>query len=187
MTALIILLAIVIVLGGYGLCLYNSLVSRRNRVDEGWSDIDVQLKRRHDLIPNLIESVKGYMEHERETLEAVTRARTAAMTAQASGNTAELAQAENQITAALKTIFAVSEQYPNLRANENFLQLQQELADTENKIMASRRFYNGQVRDFNTAIQHFPALVVAGPLGFKSRAFFELADESERENPQVKF
>ena len=187
MTALIILLAIVIVLGGYVLFLYNSLVSRRNRVDEGWSDIDVQLKRRYDLIPNLIESVKGYMEHERETLEAVTRARTAAMTAQASGNTAELAQAENQITAALKTIFAVSEQYPNLRANENFLQLQQELADTENKIMASRRFYNGQVRDFNTAIQHFPALVVAGPLGFKSRAFFELADESERANPEVKF
>lgn len=187
MPILIIILAVVIILAGYVLFLYNSLVTRRNRVDEGWSDIDVQLKRRHDLIPNLIESVKGYMEHERGTLEAVTRARAAAITAQASGNTAELAQAENQITAALKTIFAVSEQYPNLRANENFLQLQQELTDTENKIMASRRFYNGQVRDFNTAVQRFPAVVIAGPLGFSARSFFELADASERANPEVKF
>ncbi len=187
MTALIIILAIVIVLAGYVLFLYNALVTRRNRVDEGWSDIDVQLKRRHDLIPNLMESVKGYMAHERETLEAITAARTAAVNAQASGNTAELAQAENMLTGALKTIFALSENYPNLRANENFLQLQQELADTENKIMAARRFYNGQVRDFNTAMQQFPAVVIANPLGFKARTFFELDDASERANPQVKF
>ncbi len=187
MTALIIILAVVIVLAGYVLFLYNALVTRRNRVDEGWSDIDVQLKRRHDLITNLMESVKGYMAHERETLEAVTAARTAAVNAQASGNTAQLAQAENMLTGALKTIFALSENYPNLRANENFLQLQQELADTENKIMAARRFYNGQVRDFNTAVQQFPAVVIANPLGFKARMFFELDDASERQNPKVAF
>ncbi|MEK7529799.1 MAG: LemA family protein [Patescibacteria group bacterium] len=184
-TALIIILAVVIVIAAFFLFLYNALVTRRNRVDESWSDIDVQLKRRHDLIPNLIASVKGYTTHERETLESVTQARANAMQAQSSGNPKALAQAENMLTSALKSLFAVSEAYPALRANENFLQLQNELTATEDKIQAARRFYNGQVRDFNTTIQKFPAVMVAGAMGFKVREFFELADESERAVPNV--
>ena len=184
-TALIIILAVVIVIAAFFLFLYNALVTRRNRVDESWSDIDVQLKRRHDLIPNLIASVKGYTTHERETLESVTQARANAMQAQSSGNPKALAQAENMLTSALKSLFAVSEAYPALRANENFLQLQNELTATEDKIQAARRFYNGQVRDFNTTIQKFPAVMVAGAMGFKVCEFFELADESERAVPNV--
>lgn len=186
-TALIIILIVVIVIAAYLLVLYNMLVTKRNRVDEGWSDIDVQLKRRHNLIPNLVEAVKGIMDHERETFEAVTKARTAAMQAQEAGDTKALAGAENMLSGALKTIFALSENYPALRANENFLNLQTELSDTENKIQASRRFYNGQVRDFNTSIQKFPANVFAGMFKFAARNFFELDDEAERQNPEVSF
>lgn len=186
MIPLIIILGIVILIAGWILVLYNMLITKRNRVDEGWSDIDVQLKRRYDLIPNLIETVKGAAAHERETLESVTKARTAAMSAQASGDPKKIAQTENMLSSTLKSIFALSENYPALRANENFLHLQQELTDTENKIQAARRFYNGQVRDFNTAIQKFPAVLVAGMLTFKKYDFFEAA-EGERENVQVKF
>jgi len=185
MTALIVILAIVILIAAFFLFLYNALVTRRNRVDESWSDIDVQLKRRHDLIPNLVESVKAYATHERQTLESVTQARANAMQAQSAGDPKALAQAENMLTSALKSLFAVSEAYPALRANENFLQLQNELTATEDKVQAARRFYNGQVRDLNTMIQKFPAVMVAGTMGFKARDFFELADDSERAVPNV--
>ena len=185
MTALIVILGIVILIAIWVLVLYNLLVTKRNRVDEGWSDIDVQLKRRYDLIPNLIETVKGAAAHEKETLMAVTEARTAAMTAQKSGDPKAIAASENMLSSTLKSIFALSENYPALRANENFLELQRELSDTENKIQAARRFYNGQVRDFNTAIQKFPAVLIAGMLTFKKYDFFEAVGE-ERENVQVK-
>ena len=164
--------------------MYNGLVSRRNRTDESWSDIDVQLKRRYDLIPNLIETVKGYMGHERDTLEAVTNARVAAMGAQ---SVEDHAKAENMLSSALKSIFAVSEQYPDLKASQNFSKLQDELADTENKIQAARRFYNANVRDLNTAIQNFPSNILAGTFGFTTRQFFELQDEAAREPVKVSF
>ena len=162
---------------------YNGLIKLKNRVQEAWSDIEVQLKRRYDLIPNLIESVKGYATHERELLEKVTTARTAAMT---SGSLAEKAKAENMLSQTLKSLFAVAENYPQLRASENFGKLQDELADTENKIQAARRFYNGQVRDFNTKIQVFPNNLMAANLGFKVQEFFDA--EAEAEAPvKVKF
>lgn len=154
---------------------YNGLVTLNNRVEEAWSDITVQLKRRLDLIPNLVESVKGYAKHEREVFEKVTEARSQALNAQGVKETAE---AENMFEGALKSLFAVSENYPQLRASENFQQLQAELVDTEDKIQASRRFYNGGVRDLNTKIQLFPNNLFAGLLGFKEREFFEL-EESE--------
>lgn len=163
--------------------MYNSLIRLKNRVNEAWSDIDVQLKRRYDLIPNLLETVKGYAAHEKDTLEKVIKARNAAMQA---GNTEEKAKAENALSQTLKSIFALAEAYPNLKANENFLELQKELADTENKIQASRRFYNGNVRDFNTKIEVFPTNLMAGMLGLKAREFFA-ADESEKEPVKVKF
>lgn len=181
------LLIILIVLGViilWGIILFNGLIAQRNRVDESWSDIDVQLKRRYDLIPNLMESVKGYMQHERQTLEAVTQARTAAMSAQ---SVEEHAKAENMLTQALKSIFAVAEQYPDLKASQNFLRLQDELSDTENKIQAARRFYNTNVRDFNTTLQQFPNSMVAGIFGFSARAFFELNEEAAREPVKVSF
>ncbi len=156
---------------------YNGLITLRNRVEEAWSDITVQLKRRLDLIPNLIESVKGYAKHEREVFTAVTEAR--ANTLKAEG-VKETAEAENQFEAALKSLFAVSEAYPQLRASENFQQLQAELVDTEDKIQASRRFYNGGVRDLNTKIELFPNNLFAGIFGFKKKEFFEL-DELEQE------
>ncbi len=171
--ALIIVLAAVV----YIVYLYNSLVSWRNRVKESWSDIEVQLKRRMDLIPNLIESVKGYMQHEKSVLEEVTKARTQMMNAQ---NPEDYAQAENLLSGALKSLFAVSENYPDLKANENFLELQRELADTENKIQASRRFYNATVRDYNTKIETVPSNIVASIFKFESEKFFEL-DENEKE------
>jgi LemA protein len=166
---------------------YNKLVSFRNRTDEAWSDIDVQLKRRYDLIPNLLETVKGYASHESETFQKVTEARTAAMSAEQSGDAAKSAQAENMLSGALKSLFAVTENYPDLKANENFLELQKELSDTENKIQASRRFYNGNVRDMNTAVQSFPTNVIAGMFGFGSREFFEIEDGAQRENVKVSF
>jgi LemA protein len=162
---------------------YNGLVTLKNRVDEAWSDIDVQLKRRYDLIPNLINTVKGYAAHEKELFEKVTAARTSAMSA---GTPAEKEKAENMLSGTLKSLFAVSENYPDLKANQNFLELQRELTDTEDKIQASRRFYNGNVRDFNTKIQTFPTNMIAGMLHFTQREFFA-ADEAERENVKVQF
>lgn len=179
----LILLVVVIVLGVWVVGIYNGLITLRNRVDEAWSDIDVQLKRRYDLIPNLISTVKGYASHEKELLEKVTQARTAAMGAQ---NPAEKEQAENMLSGTLKSLFAVTESYPDLKANQNFLELQKELSDTENKIQASRRFYNGNVRDFNTKIEVFPSNIIAGMLNFSKREFFE-AEEGEKENVKVEF
>lgn len=164
---------------------YNKLVRFRMRVKEAWSDIEVQLKRRYNLIPNLIETVKGYMTHERETLENVTKARAAAI--ENNGAPSEQGRTENMLAGALKTLFAVAENYPDLKANQNFLELQRELTDTEDKIQASRRFYNGNVRDYNTIIQLFPNNLVAGMLGFKEAAFFEIENEAERENVKVSF
>ncbi|HAV11222.1 MAG TPA: hypothetical protein DCX32_01630 [Candidatus Moranbacteria bacterium] len=177
---LIIALALVIV---WLIGVYNGLIRLRNRVDEAWSDIDVQLKRRYDLIPNLISTVKGYATHEKELLEKVTEARAKAINA---GSVAEHEQAENMLTGALKSVFAVAENYPDLKANQNFLELQKELSDTENKIQASRRFYNGNVRDFNTKIEVFPNNLIASKLNFAKREFFE-ADEVEKENVKVEF
>ncbi len=182
-TTMIAILVVAGVLVVWGVVLYNGLIKLRNRVDEAWSDIDVQLKRRYDLIPNLIETVKGYAKHEKGVLESVTEARTRAMGA---SDPKDQIEAENMLSGTLKSLFAVSENYPDLKANENFLELQKELADTENKIQASRRFYNGNVRDFNTKIQVFPNNVIAGTLSFKERDFFE-AGEDEKENIKVKF
>lgn len=165
--------------------IYNALIRRRNRAGEAWSDIEVQLKRRYDLIPNVVETVKGYMGHEREVFEKVTQARTQAMGAQTAQ---DHAQAENVLTNTLKTLFAVAENYPDLKANANFLDLQRELADTENKIQAARRFYNGNVRDLNTLIESFPSNIVAGMFGFKQKEFFDLDDNSPaQETVQVRF
>lgn len=175
---------IIVALVAYVLLAYNSLVRQKNRTGEAWSDIDVQLKRRHNLIPNLIETVKGYAAHERATLDSVTAARAQAISAT---TPAQHASAENTLSATLKSLFAVSEQYPDLKANTNFLELQRELSDTENKIQASRRFYNGVVRDYNTAIETVPSNMVALLFGFAKREFFELDNEAERAVPEVKF
>lgn len=167
--------------------IYNGLVLLRNRVEEAWSDITVQLKRRLDLIPNLVESVKGYASHEKDVFQKVTEARANALNAQ---GVAETAKAENQFEGALKSLFAVAESYPQLRASENFQQLQAELVDTEDKIQASRRFYNGGVRDLNTKIEQFPSNIIAGTFKFKKREFFELeeAEMAKAEKPvDVKF
>ncbi len=181
------ILGLVVLVGLFLWATYNGLVQLNVRVQEAWSDITVQLKRRADLIPNLIESVKGYAAHEKEVFQAVTEARTAVMDATQKGP-AETAKAENMFESALKSLFAVAEAYPQLRATENFQQLQAELVDTEDKIQASRRFYNGGVRDLNTKIQMFPTNVVAGMLGFKVREFFEVEDMASVEKPvEVKF
>ncbi|MFH0923300.1 MAG: LemA family protein [Candidatus Falkowbacteria bacterium] len=186
-TTLLIVLGVIVVIALAIIGIYNSLIRLKNRVDEAWSDIDVQLKRRYDLIPNLIETVKGYASHERETLEKVVQARNAAMQAQSGGDAKKQAEAENMLSSTLKSIFALSESYPDLKANTNFLELQRELSDTENKIQASRRFYNGNVRDFNTKLQVFPTNIIADMLKFKAREFFEIEDEKEKENIKVKF
>ncbi len=175
---------IVVAIAAYILFAYNSLVRQKNRAQEAWSDIDVQLKRRHNLIPNLIETVKGYAAHERTTLDSVTQARTQAL---AATTPAQHAQAENVLSSTLKSLFAVSENYPDLKANTNFLELQRELSDTENKIQASRRFYNSVVRDYNTATETVPDNIIASMFGFAKREFFELNDEAERAVPEVKF
>ena len=165
--------------------LYNKFVRLVQRTKEAWADIDVQLKRRYNLIPNLVNTVKGYAAHESVTMEKVTQARTAAMNA---GTIEEHGAAENMLTGALKSLFAVSEAYPDLKANQNFLELQRELSDTENKIQAARRFYNANVRDLNTAIKVFPASIIAGMFKFKTREFFELEEGSEeKEVVEVKF
>jgi LemA protein len=162
---------------------YNGLILLKNRVDEAWSDIDVQLKRRYDLIPNLVNTVKGYATHEKELFEKVTEARTRAMSA---GTTEDRAAAENALAGTLKSLFAVSENYPDLKANTNFLELQKELSDTENKIQASRRFFNGNVMEYNTKIQVFPTNMFAGILNFTKRDFFEIT-ESEKAPVTVAF
>lgn len=182
-----IILAILFVLIVMIISMYNGLIRLKNRVDEAWSDIDVQLKRRYDLIPNLIETVKGYAGHERETLEKVIQARNSAMSMQNSSDIEGKLQAENTLSSTLKSIFALSEGYPDLKANQNFLELQKELSDTENKIQASRRFYNSNVKDFNTKIEVFPTNIIAKQLGFSSRKFFEIEESSQRENIEVKF
>jgi LemA protein len=183
MTILYIVLGVVALAVLWVVFSYNSFVSLRNRAKEAWSDIEVQMKRRYDLIPNLVETVKGYATHERETLDSVTSARTAAMGAQ---TVTEHAQAENMLTGALKSLFAVSEAYPDLKANQNFLELQRELSDTENKIMASRRFYNGTVQTLNTALEQFPGNVIAGMFSFAQMDLFELADSESAAREPVK-
>jgi len=184
-TALIIVLVFAVLLVGYGIFKYNSFVSQKARIDEAWADIDVQLKRRHDLIPNLMQAVKGYMKHEKQTFQQVTEARTQAIEADSVNKQQE---AENQLSGALKSLFAVSEDYPELRASENFQDFQQELADTENKIQAARRFYNANVRDYNTNVDQFPEGIIADMFGFQKWEYFELEEESgARENVDVDF
>ncbi len=178
-----VILVIAILLIGWLILLFNSLIRLKNRTKEAFSDIDVQLKRRHDLIPNLVETVKGYATHERELFEKVTKARAEAINAKGVG---EKGKAENMLTDTLKSVFAVAESYPDLKASQNFLKLQEELSDTENKIQAARRFYNGNVRDFNTKTQTFPNNLMAGMLGFKIFEFFQ-TEEAEKANVQVKF
>jgi LemA protein len=182
-----ILIGVIVVIALFLIVVYNRLVSLRQVVGQSWSDISVQLKQRHDLVPNLVETVKGYAAHERGTLEAVTQARNAAVTA--SGPQAQAA-AENMLSGALRQLFALSEAYPDLKASQNFQQLQSDLSDLENKIAASRRFFNNAVQEYNAATQQFPAVLIAGPMGFTQRTFFEL-DEGERSAvntaPQVKF
>ncbi len=178
------ILAIGVVIVLWLILTYNRFVTLRNRVKEAWADIDVQLKRRYDLIPNLVETVKGYAVHERELLEKVTQARTQAMGAQ---TIKERGDAENALSQTLKSLFAVSENYPDLKASQNFLELQRELTDTEDKIQASRRFYNGNVRDFNTMLQSFPQNTVAGIFNFKTAEFFEIAEASQKEPVKVSF
>ena len=183
MELLIVILVIVVLLAIFGVMTYNKLVSLRNRVDNGWSQIDVQLQRRYDLIPNLVETVKGYAQHERETLDAVIQARNASVSA---GTPHDQAQADNMLTGALRQLFAVAEAYPDLKANQNFLQLQEELTATEDKVSYARQFYNDTVNKYNTAIQKFPAVLIAGPTGFSEREFYE-AEETARAVPQVSF
>lgn len=185
MEIIYIILGIIVLAFIWAIFLYNRFVMLKTRASEAWADIDVQLKRRYDLIPNLVETVKGYASHERETLDSVTKARTQAMNA---GNAEEQARAENMLTSTLKTLFAVAENYPDLKANANFLELQRELSDTENKIQAARRFYNTNVRDLNMKVEQFPSNIIAGMFNFEKSEYFELDAESvERENVKVKF
>ena len=179
----------IVVLGGIFLwATYNGLITLNTRVDEAWSDITIQLKRRADLIPNLIETVKGYATHEREVFENVTKARAATVSPEVMAHPAMAAQAEGDLQSTLKSLFAVAEAYPQLQANQNFLALQQELTDTEDKIMSARRFYNGGVRELNIKVKQFPQVLFVGALGFKAREFFEVADAASiQEPPQVKF
>lgn len=180
-TILLIVLTIIVL---YLILAFNKLVRLKNRAQEGDSDIEVQLKRRHDLIPNLIETVKGYAAHEKGVFEKVTIARTQAMSSQ---GMPDKAKNENFLAGTLKTLFAVAENYPELKANQNFLDLQQQLSDTEDKIQASRRFYNGVVRDLNTAIESFPTNIIAGMFAFKPREFFDLEEAADKEVPEVNF
>ncbi len=185
-TSIYIIIAIIILVFAV-IFTYNGFVRLVNRTKEAWADIDVQLKRRYDLIPQLINTVKGYAQHERGVFEEVTKLRTQAMNAEQSGDVKQTAQSENMLAGALKSLFAVAENYPDLKANENFLELQRELSDTENKIQAARRFYNGNVRDLNIKIESFPYNLIAGIFRFEKREFFELGDESARNPVEVKF
>ena len=181
-----IILIIVVVVVGYAVIAYNNLVRQRQLSQEGWSGIDVQLKRRADLIPNLLESVKGYMAHERETLEAVTQARTNAM-AVSNGTPEQRAGAEGILSQALGKLFAVAEAYPDLKASQNFLQFQGELSNTENEIQLSRRYYNGTARDLNTAVESFPSNILANIFHFEKVQYFEIENAADRAVPTVKF
>ena len=181
-----IILIIVVVVVGYAIIAYNNLVRQRQLSQEGWSGIDVQLKRRADLIPNLLESVKGYMAHERETLEAVTQARTNAM-AVSNGTPEQRAGAEGILSQALGKLFAVAEAYPDLKASQNFLQFQGELSNTENEIQLSRRYYNGTARDLNTAVESFPSNILANAFHFEKVQYFEIENAADRAVPTVKF
>lgn len=184
MIGMIVALVLVLIIGAFVVGIFNSLVRLRNQVKNAWSQIDVQLKRRHDLIPNLVDTAKGYMTHERETLENITKARNLAT--QASG-VGDQAKAEGQLGQALSSFFVVVENYPDLKANQNFLALQEELASTENKIGFSRQFYNDQVLGFNNKIQMFPSNIIAGMFNFKEAEFFEIEDAAERAVPKVDF
>jgi LemA protein len=184
MVIVLIVVGLIVLVGLIYILVRNSIISARNRVDEAWSGIDVQLKRRHDLIPNLVEAVKGYATHERETFEKVTQARSQAM--QASG-VEETGKAESALSAALGGLRVVAEQYPELRATENFQQLQRQLSELEDEIQASRRIYNSNVQSYNTRIQQFPASIVANQGGFEDKPFFEIGEAAEREAPQVSF
>lgn len=185
MTVIYIILAVLALVVIWFIATYNGLIRSRNRVDEAWSDIEVQLKRRYDLIPNLVNTVKGYAKHEDKVFTEVTAARTAAMSATAPHDKLEK---ENMLAGTLKSLFAVAENYPELKANESFLSLQNDLTDTENKIQASRRFYNGNVRDFNTKLQVFPTNLVSSMLGFKDREFFDIDETGPEGQPvDVKF
>ncbi len=181
---LIVIAVVVLILVLWAVGVFNGLVGRRNRVKESWAQIDVQLKRRYDLIPNLVETVKGYAKHESSTFENVTKARNMAMNA---GSFQQRADAENMLTGALKSLFAVAEAYPELKANQNFLGLQEELSSTENKIGFARQHYNDVVRDYNTSTQVFPANIIAGSFGFKEEPFFELTEPEARTAPKVQF
>ena len=181
-----IILIIVVVVVGYGVVAYNNLVRQRQLTQEGWSGIDVQLKRRADLIPNLLEAVKGYMAHERDTLEAVTKARTNAM-AVSNGTPEQRAQAEGALSQARGKLFAVAEAYPDLKASQNFLQFQGELSNTENELQMSRRYYNGTARDLNTAVESFPSNILANVFLFEMVQFFEIDNPADRAVPTVKF
>ncbi len=185
-TSALVVVGIIAVLALWGAAIYNGLVGLRQRVSQAFADIDVQLKQRHDLVPNLVETVKGYAAHERGTLGEVVRARNAAVAAQ---GPAAQAVAENMLSGALRQLFALAEAYPNLKANSNFQQLQSELADLENKIAASRRFFNNAVQEYNTGIQRFPAALFAGAFGFTGREFFDVGDERKVlvEAPRVSF
>jgi len=180
----IILIVVLVVIVFYVISLYNSLVKLRNMVKNAWSQIDVQLKRRHDLIPNLIETVKGYMTHERETLQNITNARSRALDAQTVG---EKSKAEGELAGALSRFNLVVENYPDLKANQNFMSLQEELTSTENKISFSRQNYNDQVLGYNNKIEMFPSNIIAGMFNFKAEEFFEIENQAERAVPQVKF
>src|SRR5271167_3299285 len=185
--AVLIVVIVIVVLLAVGLWAgYNGLVKKRNRTQEAWSQIDVELKRRHDLIPNLVQTVQGYATHEQSTFEAVTQVRANAVTAGATGDPQQIGQAENVLSGTLRSLFAVAENYPQLRAVESFLQLQETLTATEDKIEFARRYYNTSARDYNIALQTFPRNLIAGPFGFKAVAFFA-ADDEDREVPQVSF
>ncbi|WP_291842766.1 LemA family protein [Maricaulis sp.] len=179
----VILLLVIIALGVFLVMVYNRLVALRQTCNQAWGDIDVQLKQRHDLVPNLVETVKGYASHEKETLENVIKARQTAIDAT---SVKDLAGAENMLSGALRQLFALSEAYPDLKANQNFMQLQAELADLENKIAAARRFFNNAVNEYNTSTEQFPAVVIANSMGFKPREYFEVG-EAERGAPKVQF
>ena len=189
MSSLTIILIIAAVIVLWFIAIYNGFISLRNKTKEAWSDIDIQLKRRYDLIPNLVNTVKGYATHESSAFEKVTEARANALTAEAGGNKKAIAQADNMLTSAMKSIFAVAEAYPDLKANTNFLELQRELSDTENKIQAARRFYNSNVMALNTKIDSFPANIVANMFKFAEAELFELSEsEQAAKNPvEVKF
>jgi LemA protein len=185
MTSVVITLGVVAVVGLWTAVLYNGLIRAKNTCDEAWSDIETELKRRYNLIPNLIETVKGYAAHERETLNAVIEARNRAL--DSTGRPAEQARDENALVGTLRQLFALAENYPQLKANQNFLKLQEELANTEDRIQAARRFYNANVRDFNNRLEVFPSNIIAQWLGFERRDYFEIEDAAVREVPKVQF